>query len=437
MQKYNKTTPCQRFLLTFTPIKLRKSMRLKVSILKENIRLALGSIRKNLLRSVLTILIIAFGITALVGILTSIESIKQTLRSEFSQMGANTFTIRDRSMFVFGSIEQRRASPITFRQAIDFKNRFQHNSIISVYVDGGHMNIVRHKQNETNPNIAMVGCDDNYFLTTGYNIDQGRVFSAMEIEAGANVAIIGGGLADQIFTDEDRHVNSTISVGNLKYRVVGILQKKGSSMGFSEDNNIFVPLNNIRRYLSGNNSYHINVMTDDAVSLSGTISEATSLFRNIRRLDPAEENNFSIVQSDNLSQILFDNISTVTLAATLIGLITLFGAAIGLMNIMLVSVKERTREIGIRKSVGATKLMIRNQFLTEAIVIGLIGGLTGIFGGILVGNIVTLITGGKFLIPWGWILLGIVLCIGTGLISGLYPAGKASELDPVESLRYE
>jgi len=209
-------------------------------------------------------------------------------------------------------------------------------------------------------------------------------------------------------------------------------------MGFSGDKSCMLPLNNIRQYFSKPDmSYGINVMLKDSKSMDAAINEATGLFRNVRRLRVGQEDNFEIAKSDNIAEMLFENIKYVTLAATIIGLITLLGASIGLMNIMLVSVTERTREIGIRKAIGATKELIKRQFIIEALVICQLGGMLGIILGILVGNLISLLTGGSFIVPWLWIFLGLVLCFIVGLASGIYPAIKASKLDPIEALRFE
>ena len=408
------------------------------AVFRENVVIAVGSVRSHLLRSVLTMLIIAFGITALVGILTAIDSIRYSLTNEFSRMGANTFSIRNRQMFVEGDMDSRPSPPITYKEASAFKEKFSDKALVSFFAWGGMPTTVKYGNVKTHPNISVMGCDENYLATSGYSLGTGRNFSLLEAEAGTNVAIIGSVLAERLFRSVVDPLGKMISVGSVKYRVIGVLESKGSSMGFSNDNNLFVPVNNIRRYQPNlDRSYEINVKAADATALQGTLSEAKALFRNIRRLDPREGENFAVETSDNLVRMLIDNISTITLAATFIGLITLLGAAIGLMNIMLVSVTERTREIGIRKAMGATASIIRNQFLIEAVVIGVFGGLIGILTGMLMGNVTTLLTGGVFIVPWGWMIMGVSLCILVGLLSGLYPASKAARLDPIESLRYE
>ena len=216
------------------------------------------------------------------------------------------------------------------------------------------------------------------------------------------------------------------------------LKSKGNSVGFGGDKVSILPLSNVRQYFSvPNMTYTINIMCNSSQLMDAAIGEATGTFRVIRKLSAGEEDNFEITKSDNLANLLIENMQKVTMGATLIGIITLMGAAIGLMNIMLVSVSERTREIGIRKAVGATKKIIRSQFLVEALVICQLGGFCGTILGMVLGNVIAYLFDISFIVPWFWIMMSIILCLVVGTISGIYPAIKASKLDPIEALRFE
>ena len=233
-------------------------------------------------------------------------------------------------------------------------------------------------------------------------------------------------------------IDKVISIGPGKYRVIGLLEEKGSSTGFSGDRTCLVPINNVRSYFSRPNmNYSISIRTEDSQSMNAAVGEATGLFRILRDVPMGEEDNFAIIKSDSIVEMLNDFLSNIKIGAIIIGIITLFGAVIGLMNIMLVSVAERTREIGIRKAVGANRRRVLYQFLVEAVVIGQMGGVFGIILGIAIGNVVSTIIGSDFIVPWDWMALGVSLCLLVALLSGILPAMKAAKLDPIESLRYE
>jgi putative ABC transport system permease protein len=412
---------------------------MKQVVTLENIKISISSIRNHLLRTLLTILIIAFGIMAIVGILTSIDSIKASITSSFSRLGANSFSIRNREMRVMGGGSQPQTfRNISYNEAMNFKESFQFPASVSVSVWGTGSAVVRYKSEETNPNISVSGSDENYIITSGYELESGRNFSPWELETGANVAIIGGQLARNLFKQNENPLGQFISIGNNRYQVIGVLKERGTSFGFSGDQNCIIPLMAVRQNFGRPNmNFGINVSTDNIADLETAISEATGIFRIVRGLRPGETNNFDISKSDNIAQMLIDNLRLVTMAATIIGIITLIGAAIGLMNIMLVSVTERTREIGIRKALGATRRTIKQQFLAEAIVICQLGGIVGIVFGIMAGNTISLLIGNPFIMPWRWIIAGVALCTVVGLVAGYYPAAKASKLDPIDSLRYE
>lgn len=393
------------------------------------------------MRSWLTIGIIAFGIMALVGILTSIDAVKYFLKDNFSMMGANTFTIRNRSLRVHvggRSPQNEYYRNISYDEAVEFTERFDFPANASLNIWGTGIATIKFKSEKSNPNIGVIGGDINYIENAGFELSDGRNFSDAEIRDGRHVVVIGSEVVAAVFKNNENPVDKIISIGPGKYRVIGVLKEKGSSAGFSGDRRCIVPLNNVRQYFSRPNmNYNISVKAENAEQMEAAIGEATGLFRVIRDVPIGEEENFSIVKSDNIVEMLNDFLKEIRIGAIVIGIITLFGAVIGLMNIMLVSVAERTREIGIRKAVGANRFRILYQFLVEAIVIGQLGGIFGIVLGILIGNAVSGLIGSDFIIPWDWMALGVTLCLLVALISGILPAVKASKLDPIESLRYE
>ena len=408
--------------------------------LKENIREGVKSITSNLLRTILTASIIAIGITSLVGILTAIDGIKSSIDTSLSSLGANSFDVRrkrpDRT--VQGGKEQKKYPLLKKNEVLEFKDRFTEGTA-ALHLMVSPSAEIKRLSNKTTPNFTVQGIDENYMLIRNYNIENGRNFTQLDIQNGTNFVLIGNEVVNNLFKDEDP-VNKKISFYGNKFTVIGVLEKKGGFGGNTRaDRTVFIPLKNaIRVARRGYLDYRITVNVSDPTKMEYATGEATSLMRKIRKDRIGEEESFEISANKTLEEELDEMSSYLRIGGFSIGFITLIGASIGLMNIMLVSVTERTREIGIRKAIGATPKKIRLQFLIEAILICILGGIGGVIIGLGIGNIVAnLIKAGNFVAPWEWVFMGFVVCLVVGLISGYYPAYKASKLDPIDALRYE
>ncbi len=409
----------------------------------EIFKISLASVKANSLRTVLTLLIIAVGLMALVGILTALDSVLFSLNDSFNDMGTNSFAIERKSQNIKGNRGGRRSKigePIDYDQAFEFKQRFEFPSKVTLSITSTGNATIQKQDKKTNPNVAVFGIDDNYLDVKGHELTNGRGFSDNELQSGANKVIIGTEIVKLLFdNNNEKAVNQDILIGNVRYLVVGVLKSKGSGGGGQGgDRFVMIPLLNAKRiYDNKGADYAISVGLQSALDMDNATDVAMGLFRQVRKLKIGKEDDFEVFKSDSLLAILKENTVKIRWATIAIGLITLLGASIGLMNIMLVSVTERTREIGIRKALGATRGSILYQFLTEAIVICQMGGIAGIILGVLAGFGVSLLFKGSFVMPWAWITLGLITCFVVGLFAGLYPALKASRLDPIESLRYE
>lgn len=409
--------------------------------LRENINEGLRSIKANLLRSILTALIVAIGITSLVGILTAIDGIQASINESFSSLGVNSFEIRSKSQSRGRrrGISEKTYPNINFKEVKRFKELYGFPSDISIvtYVTG--IAEIKRLSTKTNPNVRVVGANENFMIMESLNIKSGRNFSNIEIQYGSNVAIIGPGVVDVLFEDNEDPLNVLISVLGTKFKIIGLLEERSLGGSGGPNRSVYIPIQAATKVSGGRTlRFSIDIGIINPMDMEYAMGEATGLMRSIRRDGIGKESSFEIKRNQSLEEELEEISGYLRVGGFGIGFITLLGASIGLMNIMMVSVTERTREIGIRKALGATPLRIRQQFLIEAIVVCQMGGILGILLGIAIGNIVSsLIASGSFMIPWFWMFVSFAIGVVVGLASGYYPAFKASKLDPIESLRFE
>ena len=419
----------------------------------DSLTLAWRTVRSNKLRTGITVAIIAFGIMALIGIITAIEAMNQSLKESFSSMGANAFSIRFKESRVrFGGnddfskkkrgLKQKKSNlgqPIRKEEAEFFKANFNFpNAKIAVYRRGPGAQEIHYEEKKTNPQVTVWGGDENYLTVNGYSVDLGRNLNSLDIESGRSVCLLGSNVATKLFGNRpEKCIDKIIRVGSIPYRVIGLLKSKGSSAMMRQDDMILTSYTNIRHFQNSNPSYLLGVMVSSVNELEVAGDEATSVFRAVRKLEPTEDNNFVIERSDKFAELFIGFLSSITGSAGAIGLITLIGAAIGLMNIMLVAVNERTKEVGLIKAIGGKSKNVRQQFLFESLIISLLGAVFGIILGVMVGNLFSIVLKTGFVVPWAWVIIGIVICSLVGLAAGIYPAMKAARLNPIVALRYE
>ena len=405
----------------------------------EILRLALASLATNKLRSALTMLGIAVGVFSVIGVMTVIDGLRGSIESGLNVLGANSFQIQKFPAINFSNpwVRFRNRRDISYPQAARLKEMMEGTADVSLALRRGGRR-VGYLDRRTNPNVGLVGSDENFVPSRNYDIVAGRNLGLDDVEFGRAVVLLGDDIVRRLFPNEEA-VGRTVRIDGQNYTVVGLLAAKGSSFGASQDNVAVTPITQFLE-VYGNTAWRsvsVNVQAPNQATLAATQDTAIGAMRVVRALDPEEPNDFEVFSNDSLIES-FNNIAgVVAIGAFVISAIALLAAGVGVMNIMLVSVTERTKEIGIRKSIGAKRRNILAQFLIEAVVLSLLGGLAGVLAGVAGGNVAAQLLNAEAVFPWLWATIGLVVCSAIGVGFGFYPAWKASSLDPIEALRYE
>ena len=410
-------------------------------LVRENIRIAFDSIRGQLLRTILTVLIIALGIWALVVFLGAVKILESNVASNFSSMGTNTFNIQRYEFNTRrrGGGQRQKINPIiSYTNVREFEDKFTFPyTKTSISFTGTRSAEVKYENEKTDPEVRVIGVNEHFINNSGLKLEEGRELNYFDIKNNNNVCVIGADIRKALFPN-DRSIDKIISVRGVKFKVVGELETKGSTFGNNQDLRVIIPIQNARSIFTNPNiNYALSIMTEKKDMLEGAQEDAIVTFRNIRGLTPVEENDFGIERSDDLINRIGSITGVLETIAWVISVITIFGSSIALLNMMLVSVTQRTREIGVRKALGAKRSTIAFQFFVETIIIGQLGGIVGIILGIITSLIVTKVLDFDFVTPWAAMIWATAITFIVAVVSGSYPASKAAKLDPIESLRYE
>lgn len=407
---------------------------------KESFVMAIVALRTNKLRSILTLLGIAVGVFSIIGVMTAMGVLLNSIESGMSWLGVNTFQVQKYPMFEHDDPEDmakyRNRKDITYEQALRVKDQTDLANAVGVFCFTWGKIIISDQGERTNPNTSISGRDVEGFTANSWTIEDGRVFTPIEISNASHVIILGSGVVKKIFPRTDP-INRSVRIDGREYRVIGVVTPRGGMMGGDGDNFGVIPITTFFGIYGKDQPVSIKVQSSSQSSYEDCMEQVRAILRTVRRVPPGADDDFYMWSNDSLITQFNDFTKYVRLGIMLISGIALLAAGVGIMNIMLVSVTERTREIGIRKAIGARKSNILAQFVLEAVIISELGGIIGIFLGLLGGNLVAMILEIPPVIPYDWVIIGFLSCSIIGIVFGVYPAWKASNLDPIDSLRYE
>ena len=410
----------------------------------ESISIAIDAVRSQKLRSSLTLLSIGIGVFAIIASTSIMSTLQQAVNGQLADLGENSILIQRTPTINFGTnwAKMRKRKNITYAQAQQFRDRMTTTQLISISNESPAYTIKAGLES-TNPDVSLIGIDDQYFAVNAITIGEGRSFIESEVILNRRAAVIGTDVVKALF-GQGSALGKTITIKNQEFDVIGILESRGGVLGQSQDNRVLIPITVFNRYYTSewDASVDISVKAESKLTLESTFDEAVGVMRALRSVKPWDENNFEIDTNDAITGQFSGFSSALLIVAWISGLGALVAAGIGIMNMMLVSVRERTREIGVRKALGARKRWIVRQFLIESITLCQLGGLTGMIGGLGSSWAVTEILRGTmpnitYVMPWGTVVFSIVICTVIGIGFGLYPAWRAATLDPIEALRYE
>ncbi len=404
--------------------------------LAETLRLALSSLSANKLRSGLTMLGIAVGVFSVIGVMTVITGLRNNIELGLNVLGANSFQFTKYPALNFARQRFANRRDIVYEQAARFKELMGDSVTVSLQLYRGGRRVT-YLDRHTNPNVGLIGGDDNFITSRNFEIASGRNLGVEDVEFGRAVVVLGNDIVTTLFSNEDP-LGKLVRIDGQTYTVIGVLAPKGTAFGQSQDNNALTTITKyLETYGRSGRSIGVNVQAHGQAELGAAQDTAIGVMRLVRGLAPEDSNDFEIFSNETLIESFNKVASIVATGAFVISAIALLASGVGVMNIMLVSVTERTKEIGIRKSIGAKQRNILMQFLIEAVMLSMVGGLAGITLGVVGGNVVALLLKAVTVFPWGWALTGLLVCSGIGVGFGFYPAWKAARLDPIEALRYE